>query len=376
MTGTYLDHNATTPVRPEAMQAVLAAMQEGGNPSSVHAAGRTARKRLEQARREVAALIGGDPAGLVFTSGGTEANALALLGSGRARILYSAIEHDSVRAVHPQAEPVPVTPDGVIDLGALDAMLAADRGPAIISLMLANNETGILQPLAEAREIAHRHGALIHCDAIQAAGKLPVDVVAINGAALGVDLMSLSGHKIGGPPGVGALYIRPGLDLAAIQRGGGQERRLRGGTENLPGIAGFGAAARAAAADIDRVQALAGWRDALEEGVLAATPQAVIIGQGMPRLPNTSCIALPGMKAENIVMALDLAGVAVSAGSACSSGKVTASHVLAAMGLPQEIAGGAIRVSFGWTSTAADVDAFLAAWSQTARRLRPMAVAS
>ncbi|MDM7946603.1 MAG: cysteine desulfurase family protein [Oceanibaculum nanhaiense] len=370
MTITYLDHNATTPVRPEAMQAVLAAMQEGGNPSSVHAAGRTARKRLEQARRDVAALIGGDAAGLVFTSGGTEANALALLGSGRPRILYSAIEHDSVRAVHPQAEPVPVTSDGVLDLGALDALLASDSRPAIVSLMLANNETGILQPVAEAREIAHRHGALIHCDAIQAAGKLPLDVT-----ALGVDLMSLSGHKIGGPPGVGALYIRPGLDLAAIQRGGGQERRLRGGTENLPGIAGFGAAARAAA-DIDRVQALAGWRDALEAGVLAATPQAVIVGQDMPRLPNTSCIALPGMKAENIVMALDLAGVAVSAGSACSSGKVTASHVLAAMGLPPGIAGGAIRVSFGWTSTAADVDAFLAAWSQTARRLRPMAVAS
>ena len=370
MTGTYLDHNATTPVRPEAMQAVLAAMQEGGNPSSVHAAGRTARKRLEQARRDVAALIGGDPAGLVFTSGGTEANALALLGSGRPRILYSAIEHDSVRAVHPQAESVPVTPDGVLDLGALDALLASDSRPAIVSLMLANNETGILQPVAEAREIAHRHGALIHCDAIQVAGKLPLDVT-----ALGVDLMSLSGHKIGGPPGVGALYIRPGLDLAAIQHGGGQERRLRGGTENLPGIAGFGAAARAAA-DIDRVQALAGWRDALEAGVLAATPQAVIVGQDMPRLPNTSCIALPGMKAENIVMALDLAGVAVSAGSACSSGKVTASHVLAAMGLPPGIAGGAIRVSFGWTSMAADVDAFLAAWSQTARRLRPMAVAS
>ena len=371
MTGTYLDHNATTPVRSEAMQAVLAAMQEGGNPSSVHAAGRTARKRLEQARREVAALIGGDPAGLVFTSGGTEANALALLGSGRPRILYSAIEHDSVRAVHTQAESVPVTPDGVIDLGALDTMLASDGRPVIVSLMLANNETGILQPVAEAREIAHRHGALVHCDAIQAAGKLPVDV-----AKLGADLMTISAHKIGGPPGVGALYIRPGLDLAAIQRGGGQERRLRGGTENLPGIAGFGAAALSAAGDIGRMQAMAEWRDALEEGVLAATPQAVIIGRDLPRLPNTSCIALPGVKAENIVMAIDLAGVAVSAGSACSSGKVTASHVLAAMGLLQEVAGGAIRISLGWTSTDTDVDVFLAAWSQTARRLRPMAVAS
>lgn len=371
MTITYLDHNATTPVRPEAMQAMLAAMQEGGNPSSVHAAGRTARKRLEQARRDVASLIGGDAAGLVFTSGGTEANALALLGSGRPRILYAAIEHDSVRAAHPQAESVAVTPDGVLDLAVLEAMLASDSRPAIVSLMLANNETGIVQPVAEARDIAHRHGALIHCDAIQAAGKLPIDV-----AALGVDLMTISAHKIGGPPGVGALYIRPGLELAAIQRGGGQERRLRGGTENLPGIAGFAAAAIAATADIDRLQALAGWRDALEEGVLAATPQAVVVGRDMPRLPNTSCIALPGVKAENIVMALDLAGVAVSAGSACSSGKVTASHVLAAMGLPPEVAGGAIRISLGWNSARADVEIFLAVWSQTARRLRPMAVAS
>ena len=366
----YLDHNATTPVRPEAVQAILAALQEGGNPSSVHASGRGARKRLEQARRNVAALIGGDPAGLVFTSGGTEANALALMGSGRPRILYSAIEHDSVRAVHPQAEAIPVTKEGIVDLAALAAILAADTRPAIVSLMLANNETGILQPLAEARAIAHSHGALLHCDAVQVAGKLPVDL-----AALGVDLMSLSGHKIGGPPGVGALYIRPGLDLAAIQRGGGQERRLRGGTENLPGIAGFGAAALAAAADIGQMQALAGWRDALEAGVLAATPQAVIVGRDMPRLPNTSCIALPGVKAETAVMTLDLAGMAVSAGSACSSGKVTASHVLAAMGLPPAIAGGAIRVSLGWTSTAPDVEAFLAAWSQTARRLRPMEVA-
>lgn len=368
---TYLDHNATTPVRPEAIQAVLAAMQEGGNPSSVHAAGRTARKRLEQARRDVAALIGGDAAGLVFTSGGTEANALALLGSGRPRILYSAIEHDSVRAVHPSAEPVPVTPDGGLDLGALESMLAWDRQPAIVSLMLANNETGILQPVAAAVEIAHRHGALVHCDAIQAAGKLPVDM-----AALGVDLMTISAHKIGGPPGVGALSIRPGLELLALQRGGGQERRLRGGTENLPGIAGFGAAALAAAADIDRMQALAGLREALEEGVMVATPQAVIVGRNMPRLPNTSSIALPGVKAENIVMALDLAGVAVSAGSACSSGKVTASHVLAAMGLPQEVAGGAIRISLGWNSVREDVDRFLAAWTAVARRLRPMAVAS
>jgi cysteine desulfurase len=371
MTITYLDHNATTPVRPEAMQAVLAAMQEGGNPSSIHAAGRTARKRLEQARRDVAALIGGDAAGLVFTSGGTEANALALLGSGRARILYSAIEHDSVRAVRPDAEPVPVAPGGVLDLGALESMLAWDKQLAIVSLMLANNETGILQPVAAAAEIVHRHGALFHCDAIQAAGKLPLDM-----AALGVDLMTISAHKIGGPPGVGALSIRPGLELLALQRGGGQEKRLRGGTENLPGIAGFGAAALAAAADIERMQALTGWRDALEEGALTATPQAVIIGRDRQRLPNTSCIALPGVKAENIVMALDLAGVAVSAGSACSSGKVTASHVLAAMGLPQDVAGGAIRISLGWNNVQQDMDRFLAAWTAVARRLRPMAVAS
>ncbi|MBU0725952.1 MAG: cysteine desulfurase [Alphaproteobacteria bacterium] len=356
----YLDYNATAPIRPEAIAAMVAMMEEGGNPSSIHAAGRAARKRVEDARRSVAALIGADPTRLVFTSGGTEANALALLGSGRPRILYSAIEHDSVRAVHPDAAAIPVTRDGIIDLAALEAMLREDDRPAIVSLMLANNETGIIQPVAAAADIAHRHGALIHCDAIQAAGKIPVDV-----ASLAVDFLSLSAHKIGGPPGVGALYIAAGLDVVAQQRGGGQERRMRGGTENMPGIAGFGAAALASTGGLP---ALAEWRDALEAGVRALTPDAVILGADRERLPNTSCIALSGMKAETLVMALDLAGIAVSAGSACSSGKVAASHVMIAMQQPDAVSGSAIRISLGWRSTQADIDRFLAAWGDIARR--------
>lgn len=363
----YLDSNATAPIRPEAIAAMVAMMEEGGNPSSIHAAGRAARKRVEDARRAVAALIGADATRLIFTSGGTEANALALLGSGRPRILYSAIEHDSVRAVHAKAEAVPVTQDGIVDLAALEAMLREDDGPplrpAIVSLMLANNETGILQPVASAAEIAHRHGALIHCDAIQAAGKIPVDV-----AELGVDFLSVSAHKIGGPPGVGALYIAAGLEVAAQQRGGGQERRMRGGTENLPGIAGFGAAALAAAEGLPAYRALGAWRDALEAGVKAITPAAIIVGEGCARLPNTACIALPGVKSDTIVMAMDLAGIAISAGSACSSGKVAASHVLTAMHLPVEIAGGGIRISLGWRTQRADIDRFLAAWADFAKR--------
>ncbi|KZD00879.1 cysteine desulfurase family protein [Oceanibaculum pacificum] len=367
----YLDSNATAPIRPEAIAAMVAMMEEGGNPSSIHAAGRAARKRVEDARRAVAALIGADATRLIFTSGGTEANALALLGSGRPRILYSAIEHDSVRAVHAKAEAVPVTRDGLIDLAALEAMLREDDQsaprppprPTIVSLMLANNETGIVQPVASAAEIAHRHGALIHCDAIQAAGKIPVDV-----AELGVDFLSVSAHKIGGPPGVGALYIAAGLEVAAQQRGGGQERRMRGGTENLPGIAGFGAAALAAAEGLPAYRALGAWRDALEAGVKAITPAAIIVGEDCARLPNTACIALPGVKSDTIVMAMDLAGIAISAGSACSSGKVAASHVLTAMHLPVEIAGGGIRISLGWRSERADIDRFLDAWQAFARR--------
>ena len=362
---TYLDYNATAPVRPAVGLAVSAALAEVGNPSSVHAFGRAARARVEAAREQVAALVGARPSQVVFTSGGTEANGLAIGGSGRPRVLVSAVEHDSILGAAP-GEPIPVDRRGVVDLEALERILASVSAQALVSVMLANNETGVIQPVAEAARIAHAHGALLHCDAVQAAGKIAVDA-----AVLGVDLMSLSAHKLGGPPGVGALVVADAVELAARQRGGGQERGRRAGTENLPGIVGFGVAAGIAAAELPAMAAIGELRDNLEQRALAAVPGALCLGGEALRLPNTSCLALPGLSSEVQVMGLDLAGVAVSAGSACSSGKVRPSHVLQAMGVDAATAGSAIRVSFGWQSSAADVDHFLAAWRELAARARP-----
>lgn len=361
----YLDHNATAPLRPEAMAAVNAALALTGNASSVHGFGRAARRLIEEARQSVAAFAGAAPAGVVFTSGGTEANNLALSGHGGpggGGILVSAGEHPSVLNAAPQAQRLALLPDGRLDLAALSAALKAAQStaqaPILVSVMWANNETGVLQPVREIAEIIHRHAALFHCDAVQAAGKLPLAM-----AETGIDFMSLSAHKIGGPQGVGALVLAPGRQVAALLRGGGQEKSYRAGTENLPGIAGFGAAARAAKAALPRQQELAQLRDRLETGLRGLAPEVRIFGAEAPRLANTSCFGVPALKAETQVMALDLAGVAVSAGSACSSGKVEPSHVLEAMGASAAEAATAIRVSFGWDSRAADVDDFLAAWA-------------
>jgi len=357
VTGTYLDYNATAPTRPEAAAAVTAALAFPGNPSSVHSFGRAARRCVEGARQAVAPLAGARPQDIVFTSGGTEANHLALHGTGRRRILVSAGEHDSVLRAVPGAQMIALRPDGIVDLKALRDALKTDGTATLVSVMLANNETGILQPVREVVDIARQAGALVHCDAVQAAGKVPLDF-----EELGVDLMSLSAHKLGGPAGVGALVVRGGLEVAAAQRGGGQERGHRAGTENLSGIAGFGAAARVAQETLGAAAALSDLRDALEDGLLAMAPDVKIYGKTSPRLPNTSCFALPGLAAETQVMRLDLDGIAVSAGSACSSGKVTPSHVLRAMGASDRDAGSAIRVSFGWQSKMDDVAAFLKAW--------------
>lgn len=359
----YLDHNATTPVRPEAAAAVAEALAATGNASSVHRFGRLARRRLEDAREAVAALAGARPERVVFTSGGTEANNLALTGTGRARIVVSAGEHDSVLNAVPVAARVPLTCDGLVEPAALDAVLGEAGSPALVSIMLANNETGVIQPVAALAAVARAHGALVHCDAVQAAGKIPLDLT-----ALGVDLLSLSAHKLGGPQGVGALVMAADLELAPLLRGGGQERRRRAGTENLPGIAGFGAAAEAAAAALDKAAGLAELRDELERRLRRRAPEIRIFGLAAPRLANTSCFAVPGLLAETQVMALDLAGVAVSSGSACSSGKVAPSHVLAAMGAGAAEAASAIRVSLGWTSAAADVEHFLEAWGALYQR--------
>jgi cysteine desulfurase len=367
----YLDHNATTPVLPAAAAAVAEALARTGNPSSVHGFGRAARASLDRARRAVARLVGAAEDAVVFTSGGTEANNLALTGVAGARVLVSAIEHDSVLRAAPTAERIPVTQEGVVDLQALDRLLAAGSdGRTLVSVMLANNETGVIQPVAEVAAIARRHGALVHCDAVQAAGRIAVDL-----ASLGADMLTLSAHKLGGPPGVGALVVRAGLALAPLLRGGGQEGWRRAGTENLPGIAGFAAAAEAAASAPGRMAELGALRDALERRIRAIAPQVPVYGAGAPRLANTSCIGMPGVKGETQVMAFDLAGIAVSAGAACSSGKVAASAVLSAMGATPAAAAEAIRVSFGPGNGAGDVDRFVVAWRELYERTRRLRAA-
>lgn len=358
-TGLALDANATEPLRPEARAAVLAALDLPGNPSSVHAEGRAARRRLEDSRRLLATRFDTRPQDVVFTAGGTEANALAIRGlaAGR-RVLAGATEHPAVLRAAPGATLLPVHPDGTIDLLALDAELAAG-GPALVCLMAANNETGVLHPIAEAAELCRRHGALLHVDAVQAAGRVPIPP--------GADSLALSAHKLGGAKGAGALLLmRPGLDPTPLIAGGGQERGRRGGTEPLPAIAGFAAAAQAA--QPHAANRLATLRDAIEAAIAAAAPEARFPGRQAPRLANTTSILLPGVAAETQVIALDLAGVRVSAGAACSSGKVAASHVLTAMGFGAD-AGCAIRVSLPWNAPADAAERFVAAWTQMRGRV-------
>ncbi|ABD07697.1 cysteine desulfurase [Rhodopseudomonas palustris HaA2] len=370
----YLDWNATTPLRPQARAAMAAAMELAGNPSSIHAEGRAARGLVEQARAMVAAAVGAAPRNVVFTSGGTEANTLALtpgLGIGSQRIeqlVVSAIEHASVltggRFPHGSVATVQVSREGVVDLDHLRGLLAGGH-PALVSVMLANNETGALQPLPAIAEIVHAADGLLHVDAIQALGKIPFTV-----NELGADLVSLSAHKLGGPTGVGALVLTERLaGLEPLLRGGGQELGRRAGTENVAGIAGFGAAVAAAMAgmesDMARIENL---RNRLEAN-LRQTEGSVIIAESVPRLPNTTLVALPGLRAETAVIGFDLAGVAVSSGSACSSGKVRASHVLEAMGFGPELAQSAIRLSLGWSSSESDIDRCLKAWRKLAGNL-------
>jgi cysteine desulfurase len=345
----YLDANASEPLRPAARDALVAALDLGGNPSSVHAAGRRARRVLEDARACLIARFGA--ADLVFTSGGTEADALAIhgLGQGR-RLLLGATEHDAVRTARPGTV-IPVDRDGVIDLDALAAAL--DGPPALVCLMLANNETGTIQPVAEAAALCREHGALLHVDAVQAAGRMVIDM-----RALGADSMAVSSHKLGGPAGAGALLLAPDRLVRALITGGGQEQGRRGGTPPVAPIAGFAAAA------LQDAPALSAWRDAMEAAAIACG--AVVLG-GVNRLANTTCLALPGVAAQTQLIALDLAGVQVSAGAACSSGKVARSHVLDAMGVGA-LAGEAIRVSLPWNAVAADVEAFASAYAAMASR--------
>ena len=362
----YLDYNATAPVRPEAIAAVAEALQAGGNPSSVHAAGRAARARVESGRADVAALVGSTGASLTFVSGGAEANALAMhsaVAAGATRLIIGATEHDTVaETAAASALPTlnwPVDARGVADLDWLEAQLALG-GAALVCLMLANNETGVIQPVAEAAAMVRSAGGWLHVDAVQAAGKIAIDL-----PALGADSLALSGHKLGGPQGVGALIASPHRKITARQLGGGQERGLRAGTENGPGIAGFAAAARAALAELSSLAAQSAWRDEAETRFVAAG--AVALGSGAPRLPQTLCVATAGFPSDLQVIALDLAGVMVSAGAACSSGKVKASRVVEAMGRT-DLAPFGLRLSGGWASTRQDWRACADAWSANLAR--------
>jgi cysteine desulfurase len=367
---TYLNWNATAPLRPEARAALMGALDLAGNASSVHAEGRAARRLVEAARAQVADLVGAEAKNVTFTSGATEANMLALTPAlevggrkePRDRLFVSTIEHPSVRSggrfAAEQVEELPVTADGVFDLEAVERKIASAERP-LVSVMLANNETGVIQPIRAIADIVHAANGLLHVDAVQGAGR-----IACRMDDLGADLLSLSSHKLGGPQGAGALVHRSDIHITQpLIRGGGQERSLRAGTENVAAIAGFGAAAAAAGAvrDKDAVR-MAALRDRLEAEIARATPQAVFFGQSAPRLPNTSLVGIPGIKAETAIISFDLNGIAVSSGAACSSGKVQASHVLAAMRVEPDFARGAVRISLGWSTTERDLDNVLRAW--------------
>lgn len=360
----YLDYNATAPLRPEAREALCSALEICGNPSSVHHAGRAARAVLEKGRREVAALVGVEPRHVIFTSGATEANATVLAQPRWAAVAVSAVEHPSVLAaaqrLGDRLSVLPVDGAGRVSLDALRDWLAQPAGgDRLVSVQWANSETGVLQPVDELARLARQHGAVLHVDAVQAAGRLPIDF-----PGLGLGYLTLSSHKIGGPQGIGAIVQGTGGEIRyPLLMGGGQEQRLRSGTENVAGAAGFGAAAVLAADECHDTSRPRRLRDMLEGGLRTLTPNAVVMGVAADRLANTSCVALPGHKAETLVIAFDLKGLAISSGSACSSGKVGRSHVLAAMGMPEAIATAALRISLGWASTEDDVDRFIGAWA-------------
>jgi cysteine desulfurase len=354
----YLDYNATAPLEPAAIDAMAEAARAWANPSSVHGAGRAAKGRLEAARESLSRHFNCRPEALVFTSGGTEAVGLALRGARWGTTIVSAVEHDAVLRQARAPRLAPVDSAGRVDLAALERLIAEAAPPALVAVMHVNNETGVVQPIDEVLRLAHAAGARVLVDAVQSAGKLPVPAA---------DFVAVSAHKLGGPPGVGALVVRCAEDLAAVQRGGGQERGLRAGTENLPGIAGFAAAVAARAdtawlADAERL------RDRLEARLRAEAPAVEVFGADAARIGTTACLRMPGVPAATQLIALDLAGYRVSSGAACSSGKVRTSHVLAAMGVPAAAAGEAIRVSLGWGSRADEVDGFADAWLTLARR--------
>lgn len=365
MTKTYLDYNATAPIHPDVLDLVTKIMGEGvGNASSVHSFGRDARKYVEDARAQVAALCAVKPEQVIFTSGATESNNTILHGFKDKRVLISAIEHPAILESATDAEKIPVTKDGVIDMDAYEKMLNDGDPPALVSVMLVNSETGVIQPVADMAKMAHAKGALFHTDAVQGAGRVDLTM-----ETLGVDYMSLSAHKMAGPQGVGAIIFREGREPQKFMMGGGQEKNCRAGTHNTAGIAGMGLAARRAQESLndDTIKNL---RDQLESQIRKISNEAIIYGENAPRVGNTSNIGLPDIPAETQLMALDLEGVAVSSGSACSSGSFKPSHVLTAMGCSEEEAKTTLRISLGYATTSADIDRFVDVWSKMAERTK------
>jgi cysteine desulfurase len=361
----YLDANATMPLKPGVIDVMAETLRETGNASSIHGDGRIARKRVEDARAHIANLLSTNPAYVFFTGGATESNNTVINSFRDKKIFVSSIEHPSILEAAPGAQKIPVTVDGVIDMAKLETMLTEQ--PDLVSVMLANNETGVIQPVADIVRLVRKVSpqTRVHTDAVQALGRIPVDF-----SALQVDYLSLSAHKFGGPQGIGALVLAPGAKIEKLLRGGGQEKRQRAGTENIAAIAGLGEAAKLAVSDMDKFQSLATLRDRLETTLKSAEPRLKIFGGNAPRVANTTQIALPGIQAETQLMALDLAGMSVSSGSACSSGTVKISHVLEAMNIPQNEALGAIRVSLAWNTTQNDIDLFTAAWLEMHGRIK------
>lgn len=361
----YLDHNATSTLREDVKQAMLNLALHPLNPSSVHTMGRFAKQLLEEARTRIRDSLEAPHSKVIFTSSGTEANNLALTGLGSIPLLASSIEHTSVLALVLKQHHLDVTPVGIIDLASLEERIASLTPPFVVSVMAANNETGVIQPIKEVTQIVHQKGGFVHCDASQYYGKLPISI-----GDFGVDLLTISAHKCGGPQGVGALVISPCIALSPMLKGGAQEHHLRAGTESMAAIIGFGSLASILPRLHSEYRALNLMRDQLETALTQAAYHAIIIGKDAPRLPNTSCIALPGIRYDTQLMHFDLNHIAVSAGSACSSGKIGASHVLRAMQLPIEQADSAIRVSLGHTTTTKDIDAFITCWKHLAERTR------
>jgi cysteine desulfurase len=371
----YFDHNASTPVSPEALAELTQTMESAyGNPTSIHTDGQAARRAVEAARGELATLLGCQPKEIVFVSGGTESDNLALFGIAARHVIVSQIEHPAVLEGAAELERrgarvsrVPVNGQGVVEPDEVRGALTPETG--LISIMHANNETGAIQPIAEIAAIAKEAGAVMHSDGVQAAGKTATDM-----APLGVDLYSITGHKFGGPKGAGALFVREGVKLGRLQFGGRHERERRPGTENVPGIAALGAAAKWQRTNADAERArLAGLRDLLEQMVLETIPGATVNCAGAPRTPNTSNIAFEGLDGEALVIALDLAGFSIATGAACSSGAVNPSHVLTAMGLTREQAKSCLRFSLGRTNDRAQVEALVQAVAAAVARLRKLA---